>query len=129
VAIKVIDLEETNEDIDVIRREISMMAQSSSCPQMTRYFSSQVVGSNLEIAMEYMGGGAVSDLVRLAVVSKSLVVSIFQVHFVQLKDAALEEPLIQVIAREVLLGLKYLHGEGKIHRDIKGMTALLALPT
>lgn len=51
------------EELDVIMREISMMAQSASCPQMTRYFSSQVVGSNLHIVMEYMGGGAVSDLV------------------------------------------------------------------
>ena len=63
VAIKVIDLEETKEDLDVIRREISLMAQSAACPQMTRYFSSQVIGSDLQIAMEFMGGGAVSDLV------------------------------------------------------------------
>jgi serine/threonine protein kinase len=48
----------------VIRREIGMMAQSASCPQMTRYFSSQVVGTFLHIVMEYMGGGALSDLVQ-----------------------------------------------------------------
>jgi serine/threonine protein kinase len=56
----------------VIRREISMMAQSACCPQMTRYLGSQVVGSHLQIIMEYMGGGALSDLVRASSVSRFL---------------------------------------------------------
>ena len=36
--------------------------------QMTKYFGSQVVGSHLHIIMEYMGGGALSDLVRSSMV-------------------------------------------------------------
>ena len=30
------------------------------------------------------------------------------------------QPYIAIILRETLLALDYLHGEGKIHRDVKG---------
>ena len=50
--------------------------------------------------MEYMGGGSVADI---------------------LKAGPIEEIYIVIILREVLSGLDYLHNEGKIHRDIKGL--------
>ena len=38
-----------------------------------------------------------------------------------MKPGVFREEYIAIIVRELLRGLEYLHMEGKLHRDIKGM--------
>ncbi|CAE6384692.1 unnamed protein product [Rhizoctonia solani] len=104
VAIKQIDLEDTDDDISEIQQEISHLAQCDS-DYVTRYYGSFVKGYKLWIIMEYLAGGSCLDL---------------------LKPGVFTEAQIAVLIRELLLGLDYLHTEGKIHRDIKAANVLLS---
>ena len=71
--------------------------------------------------MEYLGGGSGLDLVRALSMADfdSLILS-------QLQPGPLHESHVAIICRELLLGLDYLHREGKIHRDVKAANVLLA---
>ena len=74
---------------------------------ITKFFESFVQGSKLFIVMEYVGGGSVRDAIKRRGGSLG------------------SEVYIAVILREVLLGVSFLHGLGKIHRDIKCANILL----
>ncbi|KAF7288217.1 Ste20-like serine/threonine kinase [Mycena chlorophos] len=104
VAIKQIDLEDSDDDISEIQQEIASLAQCDS-EYVTRYYGSFVVSYKLWIVMEYLAGGSCLDL---------------------LKAGSFSESHIAVICRELLLGLDYLHTEGTIHRDIKAANILLS---
>ena len=45
----------------------------------------------------------------------------FEIIFQKLKPGPFDETHIAIVLRELLYGLEYLHIEGKIHRDIKGI--------
>lgn len=64
VAIKIIDLEASNEDIKNIGKEINTLAGGHLCPQLCHYYQSCLVGHSVWIIMEFMGGGSVFDKVK-----------------------------------------------------------------
>jgi len=98
VAIKVIDVENAEDEVEDIIQEISILSELHS-PYVTQYHGSYLKGSDLWIVMEFCSGGSCGDL---------------------MKPGLIAEDYISIIIRELLLGLDYLHGDKKLHRDIKG---------
>lgn len=98
VAIKVIDVENAEDEVEDIIQEISILSELNS-PFVTQYHGSYLKGSDLWIVMEFCSGGSCGDL---------------------MKPGLIGEEYISIIIRELLMGLEYLHGDKKLHRDIKG---------
>ncbi|KAK4417774.1 Serine/threonine-protein kinase fray2 [Sesamum alatum] len=106
VAIKVLDLEKCNNDLDGIRREVQTMILIDH-PNVLRAHCSFTTGHNLWVVMPYMSGGSCLHIMKSA----------FPEGF--------EEPVIATLLREVLKALVYLHAHGHIHRDVKAGNILI----
>jgi serine/threonine-protein kinase 24/25/MST4 len=105
VAIKIINLEDAGDEVDDVHQEIAVMS-NMNCPQLTKYFSSYVLGVNLWIVMEYLEAGSLLDIIK--------------------EKGPLQEPFVAYIMKELLSALAYLHAERKIHRDVKAGNILVA---
>lgn len=98
VAIKIIDIESAEDEVEDIIQEIAILSELQS-PYVTKYYGSYAKGAELWIVMEFCSGGSCADL---------------------MKPGLIGEEYIAIIIRELLLGLDYLHSDKKLHRDVKG---------
>lgn len=106
VAIKVLDLERCNNDLDDIKREVQTM-RIINHPNVVQAYCSFPAGQKLWIVMPYMAGGSCLHIMKYA------------------HPEGFEEPVIATVLYEVLKALIYLHSEGHIHRDVKAGNILI----
>ncbi|OVA17005.1 Protein kinase domain [Macleaya cordata] len=106
VAIKVLDLEKCNNDLDGIRREVQTMSMIDH-PNVLQAHCSFSAGHSLWVVMPYMAGGSCLHIMKSAY------------------PEGFEEPVIAALLLEVLKALVYLHCHGHIHRDVKSGNILV----
>ncbi|KAL4268252.1 Protein kinase domain-containing protein [Pleurotus pulmonarius] len=107
VALKIINLDTADDDVEDIQREVALLAQLRDAPNVTKYFGCYMDGPRVWIVMEFAQGGSVLSLMKAS------------------RDGCIEERYVSVILREVLAGLTYLHKVPVIHRDMKAANVLV----
>ncbi|KAF1949411.1 kinase-like protein [Byssothecium circinans] len=119
VAIKIIDIDKedyeqmTTTGLSDTLREINVLQQvgdSRARPYVNIIEEARPVHSELWIVSEYASGGSVSTLMKPTLGTKI---------------PGLDEKFIIPIARELALGLKYIHEAGVLHRDLKCNNVLI----
>ncbi|GME88184.1 unnamed protein product [Ambrosiozyma monospora] len=110
MAVKQVDLPKSSTEnskismIDALKLEMSLLKELNH-ENIVRYLGSSSDAQRLYIFLEYIPGGSVSSMLNTY--------------------GPFEEPLVRNFITQVLIGLRYLHGEGIIHRDIKGANILI----
>ncbi|XP_071703904.1 serine/threonine-protein kinase BLUS1-like [Rutidosis leptorrhynchoides] len=107
VAIKVLDFERGNCDLNNVSREAQTMILVDH-PNVLKSHCSFVNDHNLWVIMPFMGGGSCLHILKAS------------------HPEGFEEAIIATILREVLKALEYLHHHGHIHRDVKAGNILIS---
>lgn len=106
VAVKVLDLEKCNSNLDGVRREAQIMSLIDH-PNVLKAHCSFIVDHTLWVVMPYLSGGSCLHIMKAAY------------------PDGFEEQIIATFLREVLKALEYLHNHGHIHRDVKAGNILV----
>jgi len=111
VAIKKIDLQNISVQnpafLKKLETEIQIMAESKN-QYIVEFYCSFVEETTLWIVMEFCDVGSIADLMTYA------------------GQGLKEEELTLACLFQILSGLKYLHRDKKLHRDVKGGNALIS---
>ncbi|CAI9267366.1 unnamed protein product [Lactuca saligna] len=106
VAVKVLDFERSNSDLNNISREAQTMILVDH-PNVLKSHCSFVNDHNLWVVMPFMPGGSCLHILKSC------------------HPEGFEEVVIATILRETLKALEYLHHHGHIHRDVKAGNILI----
>ncbi|CAN0908917.1 Serine/threonine-protein kinase fray2 [Linum grandiflorum] len=106
VAVKCLDLDRCNSNLDDIRKEAQTMTLIDH-PNVIKALCSFVVDRYLWVVMPFMAEGSCLHLMQIAYTD------------------GFEESAIRSILKETLKALDYLHCQGHIHRDVKAGNILL----
>uniref|UniRef100_A0A1J3IRX5 Serine/threonine-protein kinase fray2 n=1 Tax=Noccaea caerulescens TaxID=107243 RepID=A0A1J3IRX5_NOCCA len=106
VAVKCLDLDRCNSNLDDIRRESQTMSLIDH-PNVIKSFCSFSVDHSLWVVMPFMAQGSCLHLMKTAY------------------SDGFEESAICCVLKETLKALDYLHKQGHIHRDVKAGNILL----
>ncbi|XP_071963693.1 serine/threonine-protein kinase PAK 4-like isoform X2 [Antedon mediterranea] len=102
VAVKKMDLRKQQRR-ELLFNEVVIMRDYKH-PNIVEMYDSYLVGDELWVVMEFLEGGALTDIVT---------------------HAKLEEEQIAFVCKSILTALSFLHSQGVIHRDIKSDSILL----
>jgi serine/threonine protein kinase len=91
--------------IPQVKREIELM-EGLDHPNIVRYYGAELKDGVFSIFMELVPGGSLTSMTK--------------------RYGKLEEKVVQIYTKQIVMGLSFLHSKGIVHRDIKGGNVLLS---
>lgn len=100
------DAERNSEGLDALHKEVETMKDLDHL-NIVQYLGFEQKKNIYSLFLEYVAGGSISSCLK--------------------SYGKFDEPLVKFITRQVLEGLKYLHSNGILHRDLKADNLLLEI--